>query len=142
MRIDEKDIQTALAKLLTDAGFKVFASEEDEGFTYPAVFLSVFPAEAELEGAAMEHVTDAVTIAYLPDTDTVEECADAARRLRDIIMYKPIDVKDRRLTVEAVSFETESYILYAGFDLSYYQETPPADEEYDEMNELVLGGDI
>lgn len=140
--INEKEIQTRVAKLLTENGFNVVASEKEEGFQKPTVFVNVYPATVTLEGAAMEHVTDTVEIKYIPSVETVEECADIAQKMRGIFMYKPFDIKDRHLTIQSIEFDIEKYILYTMFDLDYYQETPNVYEEYDEMKELVLGGDI
>ena len=140
--INEKDIQTRVAELLTENGFNVVASEKEEGFQKPAVFVNVYPATVTLEGAAMEHVTDTVEIKYIPSVETVEECADIAQKMRGIFMYKPFDIKDRHLTIQEIEFDIDKYILYTMFNLDYYQETPNVYEEYDEMEELVLGGDI
>lgn len=140
--INEKEIQTRVAELLTENGFNVVASEKEEGFQKPAVFVNVYPATVTLEGAAMEHVTDTVEIKYIPSVETVEECADIAQKMRGIFMYKPFDIKDRHLTIQEIEFDIDKYILYTMFNLDYYQETPNVYEEYDEMEELVLGGDI
>ena len=40
--ITEKDIQTRTAEILANAGFNVVASEVDEGFFKPAVFVSAY----------------------------------------------------------------------------------------------------
>lgn len=140
--INEKEIQTRVAELLTENGFNVVASEKEEGFQKPAVFVNVYPATVTLEGAAMEHVTDTVEIKYIPSVETVEECADVAQKMRSIFMYKPFDIKDRHLTIQEIEFDIDKYILYTMFDLDYYQETPNVYDDYDEMEELVLGGDI
>lgn len=140
--INEKEIQTRVAKLLTENGFNVVASEKEEGFQKPTVFVNVYPATVTLEGAAMEHVTDTVEIKYIPSVETVEECADIAQKMRGIFMYKPFDIKDRHLTIQSIEFDIEKYILYTMFDLDYYQETPSIYEEYDGMENLVLGGSV
>ena len=140
--INETEIQTRIAEMLTENGFNVFASEQEEGFQKPAVFVNVYPATVTLEGAAMEHVTDTVEIKYIPSVETVEECAGIAQEMRDIFMYKPFDIKDRHLTIQEIEFDIDKYILYTMFDLDYYQETPNVYEDYDEMEELILGGDI
>lgn len=140
--INEKEIQTRVAELLTENGFNVIASEVEEGFQKPAVFVNVYPATVTLEGVAMEHVTDTVEIKYIPSVETVEECAETAQRIRNIFMYKPFDIKDRHLTIQTIEFDIEKYILYVMFELDYYQETPSVYEEYEEMGELILGGDI
>ena len=45
--ITEKDIQTRTAEILADAGFNVVASEVDEGFLKPAVFVSAYPSDVQ-----------------------------------------------------------------------------------------------
>ena len=140
--INEKEIQTRVAELLMENGFNVVASEKEEGFQKPAVFVNVYPATVTLEGAAMEHVTDTVEIKYIPSVETVEECADIAQKMRSIFMYKPFDIKDRHLTIQTIEFDIEKYILYVMFELDYYQETPNVYDDYEEMEELILGGDI
>ena len=140
--INEKDIQTRVAELLMENGFNVVASEKEEGFQKPAVFVNVYPATVTLEGAAMEHVTDTVELKYIPSVETVEECADIAQKMRSIFMYKPFDIKDRHLTIQTIEFDIEKYILYVMFELDYYQETPNVYDDYEEMEELILGGDI
>lgn len=140
--INEKEIQTRVAELLTEKGFNVVASETEEGFKKPAVFVNVYPAAVTLEGTAMEHVTDTVEIKYIPAVETVEECTETAQRFRNIFMYKPFDIKERRLTIQSIEFDIEKYILYTMFDLDYHQETPSIYEEYDGMENLVLGGSV
>ena len=140
--INEKEIQTRVAELLTENGFNVVASETEEGFKKPAVFVNVYPAVVTLEGTAMEHVTDTVEIKYIPVVETVEECTETAQKMRNIFMYKPFDIKERRLTIQSIEFDIEKYILYTIFDLDYYQETPSVYEEYDGMENLVLGGSV
>jgi len=137
--INEKEIQTRIAELLTDNGFNVVASETDEGFEKPAVFVNVYPATIELQGTGMEHVTDTVEIKYIPAVETVEQCAETAQKFRNIFMYKPFSVNDRRITIEQIEFDIEKYILYCYFDLDYYQETP-SDDEYENMENITIGG--
>lgn len=140
--INEKDIQIRVAEILTENGFNVIASEVEEGFQKPAVFVNVYPATVTLEGTAMEHITDMVEIKYIPSVETVEECADIAQKMRNIFMYKPFDIKDRHLTIQTIEFDIEKYILYVMFELDYYQETPNVYDDYERMEELILGGDI
>ncbi len=139
--INEKDIQTRIAELLTEEGFNVVASETQEGFEKPAVFVNVYPTSITLENASMEQVTDSIEIKYIPAVETVEECADAAQKLRMIFMYKPFEVRDRRLTVQQIEFDIEDCVLYAYFDLRYMQETPDY-EEYDLIENIEIGGNI
>ena len=110
--INETEIQTRIAEMLTENGFNVVASEQEEGFQKPAVFVNVYPATVTLEGAAMEHVTDTVEIKYIPSVETVEECAEIAQEMRGIFMYKPFDIKDRHLTIQEIEFDIDKYILY------------------------------
>ena len=90
--ITEKDIQTRIAEVLTEAGFNVVVSEVDEGFQKPAVFVSVYPASAELmtHGMAVEQVTDSVELKYISAVETVKDCVEVTRK------FKAIPRKDRQ----------------------------------------------
>lgn len=139
--ITEKDIKTRISEILTDSGFNVVAEEVSEGFTKPAVFVSVYPATVTAEFTAMEHVTDTVEIKYIPSVETTEECADTANTLRSVFMHKTFDISGRHFTIQEMEFDIDKHILYVYFDLEYYQPVE-TDDEYEEMNELILEGGI
>lgn len=141
--ITEKDIQTRIGEILTENGFKVVASEIDEGFDKSAVFVSVFPASAKLLacGGATEEVTNSVEIKYIPSFETIEECINTANKIKRLFLYKPFDIQDRHLTIQEIEFEVEKMVLYVYFDLSFIQAVD-SDEEYEEISELRLEGDI
>ena len=141
--ITEKDIQTRIAEVLTEAGFNVVAPEVDEGFQKPAVFVSVFPASAELmtHGISMEQVTDSVELKYISAMETVEDCVEVTRKLKKLFLYEPLGIQDRRITVQRMEFEVDGAVLYAYFDLSFMQQID-SDEEYEPMEILNLEGGI
>lgn len=141
--ISEKDIKTRISEILTDNGFNVVASEVDEGFNKPAVFVSVFPANAKLLscGGATEEVTDSVEIKYISAVETVEDCVDTAGKIKQLFLYKPFDIADRHLTIQEIEFEIEKQTLYAYFDISFIQ-LIDTNDDYDEMTDLVLEGGI
>ena len=141
--ITEKDIQTRIAKILTEAGFNVVASEIDEGFKKPAVFVSVYPASAvKLAcGGATEEKTDSVEIKYISAAETVEDCVYAADIMKRLFFYRSFDIQDRHLTIQEIEFEVEKNVLYVYFDLSFIQPVE-SDEEYEPMEILELGGDV
>ena len=141
--ITEKDIQTRISEILTDAGFNVVASEVEEGFNNPAVFVSVFPADAKLLscGGASEEVTDSIEIKYISALETVEDCIDASHRIKELFLYQPFDIADRHLTVEEMEFDIEKTALYVYFDITFIQAVD-RNEEYEDMSELVIRGDV
>lgn len=141
--ISEKDIQTRIAEILDSGGFNVVASEVDEGFRKPAVFVSVFPASAELLtcGGATEQVTDSVELKYISAVETVEDCIEVSHELKKLFLYQPFDIKDRRLTIQRIEFEVEGTVLYSYFDLSFIQPVD-TDDDYEAMEELNLTGGI
>lgn len=139
--INEKEIQARIAELLTTNGFNVVAAETQEGFEKPAVFVNVYPATIELLNADTEQVTDTVEIKYISAVETVEKCAEVAQSLRMIFMYKPFEIKDRHLTIQQIEFDIENYVLYAFFSLEYMQETPVY-EEFEQIEDLQIGGNI
>ena len=141
--ITEKDIQTRLAEILSDAGFNVVASEVKEGFSKPAVFISVIPSSATLQtcGGATEEVTDSVEIKYISALETDEDCIDAAWRFKKLFLYQPFDIADRHITIQTIEFDIENSVLYVYFDIEFTQAVDRG-IEYDDMSELILTGGI
>lgn len=141
--LTEKDIQTRIAEVLTESGFHVVASEVEEGFRKPAVFISVFPAGAKLLtcGGATEEVTDSVEIKYISAEETIEDCVTAADKLKRIFLYQPFCIADRKITIQEIEFEVEKTVLYVYFDLSFIQAVD-RNESYEGMSELVIRGDV
>ena len=141
--ITEKDIQTRLAEILSDAGFNVVASEVKEGFSKPAVFISVIPSSATLQtcGGATEEVTDSVEIKYISALETDEDCIDAAWRFKELFLYQPFDIADRHITIQTIEFDIENSVLYIYFDIEFTQAVDRG-IEYDDMSELILTGGI
>ena len=141
--ITEKDIQSRLAEILSDAGFNVVASEVKEGFSKPAVFISVVPSSATLQacGGATEEVTDSVEIKYISALETDEDCIDAARRFKELFLYQPFDIADRHITIQTIEFDVENSVLYVYFDIEFTQAVDRG-IEYDDMSELILTAGI
>ena len=141
--ITEKDIQSGLAEILSDAGFNVVASEVKEGFSKPAVFISVVPSSATLQtcGGATEEVTDSVEIKYISALETDEDCIDAAWRFKELFLYQPFDIADRHITIQTIEFDIENSVLYVYFDIEFTQAVDRG-IEYDDMSELILTGGI
>lgn len=141
--ITEKDIQTRLAEILSDAGFNVVASEVKEGFSKPAVFISVLPSSATLQtcGGATEEVTDSVEIKYISALETDEDCIDAAWRFKKLFLYQPFDIADRHITIQTIEFDIENSVLYVYFDIEFTQAVERK-IEYEDMSELILTGGI
>lgn len=141
--ITEKDIQSRLAEILSDAGFNVVASEVKEGFSKPAVFISVVPSSATLQtcGGATEEVTDSVEIKYISALETDEDCIDAAWRFKKLFLYQPFDIADRHITIQTIEFDIENSVLYVYFDIEFTQAVDRG-VEYDDMSELILTGGI
>lgn len=139
--IDEKMIKKQLADMLTEAGFNVVAAEVEEGFKKPGIFLEVLPSHIERLCSGMEEVTDTVTVRYIPHKRTYEHALDVLRRIRKTVLYQTIDVGRRRLTAEEMDITAEDgYNLVVTFDLTYQQAAGFDTEEYDDMEELELGG--
>ena len=141
--ITEKDIQSRIAEILSDAGFNVVASEVKEGFSKPAVFISVVPSSATLQtcGGATEEVTDSVELKYISALETDEDCIDAAWRFKKLFLYQPFDIADRHITIQTIEFDIENSVLYVYFDIEFTQAVDRG-VEYDDMSELILTGGI
>ena len=118
-----KDIQTAVSKLLTKNKYSVIASEVKEGFQKPACFIEVLPVSTELQNKFSELVTVSVEISYHPLLETKEELILNAEKLKNIFLYTPIKVRDRFLSVNEITFDSDKSVLIAYFELESLQET-------------------
>ena len=118
-----KDIQTAVSKLLTKNKYSVIASEVKEGFQKPACFIEVLPVSTELQNKFSELVTVSVEISYHPLVETKEELILNAEKLKNIFLYTPIKVRDRFLSVNEITFDSDKSVLIAYFELEFLQET-------------------
>ena len=88
----------------------------------------------------MERVTDVVSMIYYPKAETRVQCMFGANRLRNLFMYSTLDVSDRCFTVEELTNEIdENNVLTSEFELTYDQHLPD-DTEYEDMEELYIGG--
>ncbi len=118
-----KDIQTAVSKLLTKNKFSVIASEVKEGFQKPACFIDVFPVSVAAENKFYELVTLGIEISYHPLMETKEELILNAEKLKNIFLYTPIKVKERFLSVNEITIDSDKSVLTAYFELEFLQET-------------------
>lgn len=118
-----KDIQTVVSKLLTKNKFSVIASEIKEGFQKPACFIEVFPVSVATENKFYELVTLGIEISYHPSMETKEELILNSEKLKNIFLYTPIKVKDRFLSVNEITFDSDKSVLTAYFELEFLQET-------------------
>ncbi len=140
MRIDETDLQKAVVKRLKDNGFNVVADDVKEGFDRPAIFVGSYPSDITRLCGGLERVTDVVSMIYYPKVETRVQCMLAANRIRNLFMYRTLDVADRQFTVEELTNDIDDdNVLTAEFELTYEQPIPD-DEEYEAMENLYIGG--
>ena len=131
-----KDIQTAVSKLLTKNKYSVIASEVKEGFQKPACFIEVFPVSVAAENKFYELVTLGIEISYHPSMETKEELIVNAEKLKNIFLYTPLKVKDRYLSVNEVTFDTDKSALITYFELEFIQETNTKSASVPKMKNL------
>ena len=131
-----KDIQTAVSKLLTKNKYSVIASEVKEGFPKPACFIEVFPVSVATENKFYELVTLGIEISYHPLMETKEELIVNAEKLKNIFLYTPIKVKDRFLSVNEITFDSDKSTLVAYFELEFLQESKQNTTKLPKMKNL------
>ena len=131
-----KDIQTAVSKLLTKNKYSVIASEVKEGFQKPACFIEVFPVSVAAENKFYELVTLGIEISYHPSMETKEELIINAEKLKNIFLCTPIKVKDRFLSVNEITFDSDKSVLIAYLELKFLRETNTKTASMPKMREL------
>lgn len=133
----QSEIRKRIAEILINNGFNVCASEVDEGFKKPAVFVNVTHSQHIRLMNGMEDVTEGFAIKYIPAVETAAECVKTADKLLEIFYYSPFCVDGHTFTVESVATEIDEYILSFTFELQYSQ-IMPYDEDYEEMEHLEM----
>lgn len=131
-----QDIQAAVVSVLQQNGYSVIASEVQEGFEKPACFIEVLPVSVTLENQFTEIVTNSVEITYHPATETKEELIETAGKLKRLFLYTPLQVQDRFLSVNEMTFDADKSTLIAYFELEYLQETETTEETLPKMENL------
>ena len=116
-----QDIQAAVGSVLQQNGYSIIASEVQEGYEKPACFIEVLPVSVTLENQFTELVTVGVEIAYHPEIETREELVTNAEKMKQVFLYTPIPVKDRFLSVNEITFDTDKSALITYFELEYLQ---------------------
>ena len=134
--IEMKEIQTATAKVLTKSGYTVIAAEVKEGFPKPACFIEVMPVSVVVENQFAERVTVSVEITYHPAIETREELIKQAKEFKSFFLYTPIKVRDRYLSVNEISFDTDKSALLVYFELEFLQETETKTTRISKMKNL------
>ena len=131
-----KDIQSAVSKLLQRNGYSVIAAEVKEGFTKPACFVDVMPVSVTTENKFYELVTMGIEISYHPAIETKEELISNAEKMKNAFLYTPLKVKDRYLSVNEVTFDTDKSALITYFELEFIQETNTKSASVPKMKNL------
>ena len=131
-----KDIQSAVSKLLQKNGYSVIAAEVKEGFTKPACFVDVMPVSVTTENKFYELVTMGIEISYHPAIETKEELISNAEKMKNAFLYSPLKVKDRYLSVNEVTFDTDKSTLITYFELEFIQETNTKSASVPKMKNL------
>ena len=121
--IEIKDRQTSVAKVLTKNSYTVIATEVREGFPKPACFVEVMPVNVTVENQFSELVTVSVEITYHPEIETREELIKHTAEFKSLFLYTSIKVKDRYLSVNEITFDTDKSALVVYFELEFLQET-------------------
>ena len=134
--IEIKDIEEAVAKKLISNDFSVIAQEVQEGFKRPACFIEVLPVSVEVQNQFSELVTLGVEITYMPEIETREEIIKKAEEFKQIFLYSSLQVKDRFLSLNEISFDIDKASLITYFELEFIQETVTENENYPKMENL------
>ena len=87
----------------------------------------------------MEDDVYSVTIKYIPKTETAQECAEAAEKIRETLMYSTIDIQDRHLTMETIEMVIEDEQLSVSFEIPITQSIDECDD-YDNAETIEMRG--
>lgn len=130
-----KQVKTAINGVLNKNGCDVYSSETDEGFKKPAYFVDVFPVAVDRTSTVYETVLLSVEVQYEPLVETDEECIEKSDDMSKWFS-SPVEVGDRKITVQNLEFNTDDTVLYATFDIEFMQlidENPPIIEDMENL---------
>lgn len=136
--INSPDIRKYLAQKLKGEGFTVVASEDREGFSKPVVFLYVYPRKVTLYGESWEDDIFSVNILFIPKSETAQECAEAAEKIKRCIFSETMNIQNRRLTIESMELDIDDAILNVGFEINVTQLTEYKEDIYENAGILEL----
>ena len=137
--IKSPDIRRFIAEKMKKSGFNVIASEIQEGYPKPAVFIYVYPSSITKSGGFLEDDVYSVNIQYIPKSEIAQECAEAAEKIRETLMYSTIDVHDRHLTMETMDMTIEEERLTVMYDVPITQSIDECDD-YDNAETIEMRG--
>ena len=126
--IKSPDIRRFIAEKMKKSGFNVIASEIQEGYPKPAVFVYVYPASITKSGGYLEDDVYSVNIQYIPKSEIAQGCAEAAEKIRETLMYSTIDIQDRHLTMETIEMVIEDEQLSVSFEIPITQSIDECDD--------------
>lgn len=130
------DVESAVSVFLKKNGFSVVSVDAQDGFLRPACSVDAFLSAANALNWYTEEDSFTVTILYYPLRETQEEMVKAADRLRSIMLYTPLIIKERSMDADSMSFYREDAVLFA--ELSYtIMQNPHENEKQPEGMEFL-----
>jgi len=135
-----QDLQTSIAKVLTDNGNIVTANEIQEGFQKPTFFIDLFTNSTQIQNQYTVLVNVGVELKYIPSVETNEECILKSEQIKNMFLNSPIAVGDRFLTVNDITFDIENNNLTAYFELEFLQERNISLQEDEKIQNIEIGG--
>ena len=133
-----KDVQKAVSRLLKKNNFLVLARESVEGGARPACSVDVFPSSAERLNDYIEEDTFSVEITYYPKTETQENLAEAADKLKPLLLLCPLEIEDRKVQTYSVEFSKSATALVAECSYTLQQAIEDAWDDEETMQELEM----
>lgn len=121
---------------------EVYTQYVEQGFKEPCFFVDMFPIATNLINAYIEEDIVNFNITYYPLADAQDEFIDVAKRLRSLFMYNVLDVCDRHLLCETMTFNLANGRLEVVFSYRFKVEVDTREETYEDMGSIEIGGNI
>lgn len=124
------EISAAIAQRLKENGYHVVPMDAEDGFQKPACCVEVFPTSSVLHNFYVEEDTFSVTVLYIPKDETQLELVKTAENLKNAFLYLPIEIAERSIDTEEISFSRDGDILIA--EMEYIITQNPHEERTEE----------
>ena len=115
-------IKKAIGDVLERNGYKVFASEVNEGFSKPACFVELSNFGSEAQNNFIAHISATFDVLYVPSEKTHEHLIIKADQLQGLFCNLSLAVGDRNFNISNTNGEIEDGNIRLSLEFSYADE--------------------
>jgi len=125
-------IKQAIGEVLEQNGYKVFASEVNEGFSKPACFVELSDFASQVMNNYMATITATFDVLYVPQEQTHEHIIVVADELQRLFCNLSLEVGDRNFNIDSINGDIEEGNIRLSLEFSFADEPIEPQGKYKE----------